>query len=240
MTAKVCGVEQLGLPQNSAEAYKIIAEKLDTKFLLDCTKKLIEAQNGIKYTSNEKVFVQSLLLSLFYDDNLEIALLKNRMSKLEQVLANQDVSELQKKTLSSSVRTQQEVKIEKIAENINNAKDNPFKNNEIISEQTVDANGKTANQILGEFGAYCRQKGEMMLFASMGDLEGVAFENEVFCFYCKTNSCQESLQKHKTFILEYLQKHHNINLVEIKLVENKTEQTKKKLIDLFGDKIKIV
>ena len=84
LTVKLTSDYDLKVPQNVLDNYINIADVCSEKQLIDILKNLSVGIAQIKYSFNFKVFVEVTLLGLFYNDNLEIELLKNRIAALEQ------------------------------------------------------------------------------------------------------------------------------------------------------------
>lgn len=216
------------LPENIANNYKLLAERAEQKYLLDCVKKLCDAENAIKFCTSEKAFAQTTLLSLFYDDNFEIAGLKKKLAELEVILNGGDI---QKKTVVYSEPKQ----TQNIQTNLTTAEkdDNPFKTDSITKLNNNE------HEIFGKIIKSAREQNEMMLFASLSDVEGVKINNGKFVFECKNQDCIDLINKNKQFILNIL-KDFGFLSYEAVLYIDKQQQQQEKLKNLFGEKLKIV
>ena len=229
------------LPQDIANNFKYLAEKSNEKYLLDCVKKLCDAENAIKFCTSEKAFAQTTLLSLFYNDNLEIAILKQKLTELENKLTSDFA---QKKTLIENsfedknlnqevqqTQSQDETKFDFVQNNLNEI--NPF---ETIATSNQN---NTASEIFGKLVKHTRESSQMMLFAGMSDVDEVSIKNGELNILCKCKECIDLINEHKQFILNFLNKE-GLNNFKVLLKVDKEKQIQDKLKDLFGEKLKII
>lgn len=252
MLAKLSSSKLERLTAESINDCKQLAQKFEAKFLLDSLKKIMEAQNQIKCAINEKVFLQTLLLSLFYDDNMELAILKNKIAGLEKEIENFQKKTLidgdfQKKTVTqsndnlcenksqtSAILLQKSEILETIPQQTETFNQNVF------DTQSQSKNNINADLIFGNLIAYARSQGEMRLIASMSDIESVEVLENIFVMNCQSEMCKEVINSHRNYILEYLKNQYNLSGLEIKIIVDKEKQTQSKLKELFGEKLKIV
>lgn len=89
LSTKLLQTAPANIPQNMQKSCLQIASSATEKQLLDILKNLSEALGQIKFCANEKVFVETALIGLFYNDNLEIELLKQKVERLESAIASQ-------------------------------------------------------------------------------------------------------------------------------------------------------
>ncbi|MGN1212577.1 MAG: DNA polymerase III subunit gamma/tau [Christensenellales bacterium] len=239
------------VPQDVANNFNKLAQKVDGKYLLDCLKTLCDAENSIKFCVSEKAFAQTTLLSLFYNDNMEIAILKKKIAEIESVLKQ----DLEKKTLNSANQSQSG-----FVKNENNfqSKNESLKTNSTLNlkldevthkvESTDDKNivsqvasqsNINASEIFGKLIKHARENGEMRLFAGMNDVANVFVNNGEFVFECKSQSCVDLIDEHKQFVLNFLQKNGLQNYKAVVEIDDE-KQKQEKLMSLFGEKLKII
>ena len=243
-------------PKDVIENYKLLTEKTDAKFLLDALEKLTEAETGINRSNNEKVYTQTALISLFYNNNLEIEMLKQKVQKLESVIENG--SQFIPKTTINNVsfandnKSQQTaIKLEEIKENHLNNKNNivalentatmqEHKNyNESERPDFQDTTTKNpAKEVFGEFIKCCRGAGEMMLFSCLADVENVSMSNNALQFECKSKECADLIENHKGFVQNFLSQKGIENFKTI-VCQDKEKQTLNELSEMLNDKLKI-
>ena len=222
LTVKLVKNHNLQLPENIIQNYVQMAELSNEKYLLDCLKKLCDAENLIKFSLNTKVYLQTILLSMFYDDNLEIEMLKQKIKLLE----DGNIELAQKKTKLVPIQQVSNVS---------------FNENTTETQQTLekaDAN-ISAKEIFGELIKHTRQNGEMMLYASMADVSGVDYVIDTFVINCKTQSCLDLILEHKKVVENFLSSKYNILKLEIKLFVDKEKQKIVELNELLDGKLKI-
>ena len=223
------------VPQDIANNFTQLSIKADKKYLLDCVKKLCDAENLIKFCSSEKAFAQTTLLSMFYDDNMEVANLKKKVAELENVLNGEFA---QKKTLISNSNPK---KIEQSqATNINKSdlkqeqvQDNPF------DKAEANNTNHAASEIFGKLIKHVRESAEMRLFAGMSEIAEVGIVGSEFVIECKCKDCCDLINEHKQFILNFLLAF-GVNNIKVVLQVDKEKQRQEKLKELFGEKLKII
>lgn len=239
------------VPQDVANNFNELAQKVDGKYLLDCLKTLCDAENSIKFCVSEKAFAQTTLLSLFYNDNMEVAILKKKIAEIENVLKQ----DLEKKNLNStnqsqSVLTKSEnnlnIKNESLQTNSNLNLQSNYNNvgldksDKIIESQNIACQtDSNASEIFGKLIKYARENGEMRLFAGMNDVANVFVKDGEFVFECKSQSCVDLINEHKQFVLNFLQEN-GLQNFKADIVVNKEKQKQEKLMSLFGEKLKII
>ncbi len=239
LTLKLTKDFDLDVPSNIKENYLNIANDCNEKFLLDILKKLCDGMTQVRFASNQKVFTETLLLSLFYDENLELQILKDRLAKLESGTIFQNNS------LKNNIDAQKSE--HKIENNLSNTPvqnsligdKNPFTEDQeknSSSEQPIQSN--FAKQIFGEFIGYTRNSGEMLLLAGLNDIKGVDIQNGKFVFCCVNSDAKEMIESHRNFILEFLTKH-NITNFEATILVDKQKEIENELSNLLDGKLKI-
>lgn len=209
------------------ESYKQVANICDENFLIDALRRLSDGIAQIKFTTNTKIFIETLLLSLLYNDNLEIQLLKNKVQSLEQMLNGKiDTNSIVVKKQSQDSGLLQP-----------NAKPIKTETSQSLQNQTkVDETD--AKVVFGKFIGAVRESGEMLLLAVLGDIKSVEIKNNKFEFNCETKDCIEVLNEHKNFITQFLQKNGLDGFVINQYVDEQ-KQKAQKLVDMFDGKIEI-
>lgn len=199
------------LPQEVVDDYAALAKKTTNKYLLDCLQKLCVAESQIKFCANEKVFAQTTLLSMFFGDNLEIAVLKQKVAQLEKLLPNaaSNVAAPQSEGLPSTQLTD--------------------------NQPTI-----SANELFGKFVGYVRQSGEYRLLAGLDDVAEVKLNGSKLTIVCNGQICKMLVDEHRQFVADYLQKQGLQSNFDCVVKQNKELEKQKMLRDLFGEKLKIV
>ena len=210
LITKLASGFDLNEPKEIIEDYKKISSVCDEKYLLDTLKILSSATTEIKYCDDQKSFVISTLLGLFYNQNIEIENLKNRISLLEQNLQNGQ---------NLSKNTQNMPKI------IDNSP-NFDQNHQIIANVSKIDNSKSATEIFGELIKFSRETGEMILHQSFGDVERVKFENNKFIFVCKNDDIKNMINNRAQIVLNFLKTRYNISGIDFE-----TEQKESNLLN---------
>ena len=208
----------LELPENTILRYKELAEKCDAKYLLDCLKKLTDAQNNVKFSLNSKAYLETLLISLFFDDNYEIEMLKQKLQTLESKLA-------------SGVNVGSETSVPKSFEP--NGLNFPKQENFAMPSQNI-----TPKEIVGKLVRFARENGEMLLFAGLNDVENATISGNKIMFQCKTSDCQELLEKHRAVVLDFLSKQFGIETFETSLFVDKSLEKQNKLSEMLDGKVR--
>lgn len=221
--------------ENVLKNYQNIADVCDEKELVDILKNLATAMAQIKYSYNIKVFAEVTLLGLFYNDNLEIELLKNRISALENGIIDTSsqriVTENQKATDKKIQNENGAIAINAVAEKQNDTQSQP--NNQ---KNEARFNAKSA---FGEMIAYFRNAGEMLLYAGLGDVKDVFVKDDVFTFVCLTKDVQNLINEHKTIIQNYIKEKFNIQSIKVELFVDENLEKNKKLSDMLNGKLEI-
>jgi DNA polymerase III gamma/tau subunit len=262
MVAKLSNSLSSGIPEHILRDYQTLAQKTDEKFLLDCLNTLCNAQNAIKFCTSEKVFAQTTLLSLLYNNNMEIEMLKRKVKNLENSLGENNAQKktiidycvVEKQNVASKVdekhtQSDSQIEIKTIEKQTQGEKikDLQMQNAQNGSQQ-VDLQEKSVSQnisasakeILGGLVKHARQNGEMMLFAGMNDVDSASICDGCFCVECKTDMCVELIEEHKEFILNYLKGEFGINNISCSVEVDKEKEKQKKLKELFDGKIKFI
>ena len=199
----------LKVPANVLNNYTEIASLCDEKYLLDILKKLCDSLSQIKFTANDKVFVETTLLGLFYNDNLEIEILKQRIENLEKgniTTVSHLITPEMPKVVEVPIDTQSQ----------NNTK-----------------------SIFGDLIGYVRQSGEMMLFAGLGDIKDVEIKDGVFVLYCKSKEIKDLIDEYKNLLTSYLKEKYNLNGIQSTIYVDKQKQAEQELSNLLDGKLKI-
>ena len=237
LTLKFASDYDLKVPENVLKNYKAIANACEEKELVNILKSLASAMAQIRYSYNLKVFAEVTLLGLFYNDNLEIELLKNRVSALEQgVIDTASYGGTGAKQSSNSATAQNKSSVvnannEQSDNDINYHLDN--KKTDVVIEQF---NAKSA---FGEMIAYFRSCGEMLLYAGLGDVKDVFVKDDEFTFVCTTNDVQNLISENKTLIQNYLKEKFNISYIKTELYVDEALEKEKKLSDMLNGKLEI-
>ena len=212
------------MPQDVENNFKLLAQKADKKYLLDCLKKLCDAENLIRYSSSEKVYAQTTLLSLFYNDNLEIAVLKQKIEQLETHITSGVNQNL---VVEKNTVTPQSAGLPKSAKLIEDK----------FSTSGINI-ALNASEVFGKIIAHSRESCKMLLFASLSDVADVELTNDGFIFKVVNADCKKKIEEHKAFLAEFLQTL-GINQFSCELQIDEKADKLNKLRDLFGDKLKI-
>lgn len=244
LTLKLANNYDLKVPQNVLQSYNDIASITTEKYLLDCLKKICDNLSQIKYSANIKVFVETTLLSLFYNDNLEIEMLKQRLSALESGNTNNIQNNVSKQNVEklngipNSEITQGMTKLKSIAENdtMSHIFDGNA-NSQTISD--VNSNQTKANKIFGELIGYIRSSGEMMLFAGLSDVKSVDIENDVFVFKCASKDTKDLIDAHKNLIVNFLKDRYKLAGISAIMYVDGEQVVGNKLADMLDGKLKI-
>ena len=225
LTVKIANGYNLNVPQNILDNYISVADICETKYLVDIVKSLAESIAQIKFCFNEKVFAETVLLSLFYNNNFELENVKNRISALEsgQTINTEDYSSKKKLNLEYNVTT----------ENID-LKDM------IASDVALKQSKATAKTIFGKLIGYIRQSGEMMLYAGLQDVLDVNIKDDIFIFECKTQDIVTMLLEQKDLLIRFLKEHHNINNIQASIFIDKDAQNLQNLKELLDEKLEII
>ncbi len=228
LTIKLAIGYNLNVPQNVLDYYKEVANLCDVKYLVDILKSLAESMAQIKFCYNEKVFAETALLGLFYNNNFEFENIKQRLTVIEsgQVIINQNVQDDKKKLNLVQDETKSNI--------VNDNLPNSFFENTNLSQQT-----DIAKTIFGELIGYIRQSGEMMLFAGLQDVIKVAIQDNSFEFECKTQDIVNMILEHKNLITKFLKDNHNISSIQTKIYVDENLQKIEKLKELLDGKLEI-
>lgn len=213
LTFKLTKDYDFKVPANILENYKYIADNTTEKFLLDSLKKICDNLSQIKYSYNTKIFVETTLLSLFYNDNLELEMLKQKVDSLQKggvsFVAPSQVEE--KKTI--------------------------VKENRTAEKQTTNTND--AQKIFGELIGYMRSSGEMILFVGLNDVKNVGLQNNKFVFECASLDAQKMIFENQSKILSFLKQNYGITEIDAVIKEDTQKKHEEKLSSLLDGKIEI-
>lgn len=235
LTIKLANDYDLKVPQNVLQNYLQIANICDEKFLIDILKRLADSMSQIKYSFNTKVFVELTLLSLFYNENLEIEMIKSRIAALEQgkidtmyhISNNSNIN-------NSNVNIQSnDTAIKLQSDTFDN------KSQFSISNQQTENNGVNAKSIFGDLIGYIRTSGEMLLFSGLSDVIDVNIKDNCLVFTCKTEDIKNLIDEHKGLIQNYLKDKFNISTIDAQIYIDKDLENRKKLFDLLDGKLTI-
>ena len=238
LMCKLAPTYNMDKPSNVLDNYKQIANLADAKFLVDVLKRLCDALAQIKTSANDKVFVETTLVGLFYYDNLELEMLKQQIANLvhgkieisSQVTPkfSQDTSNLSSPTAQKNLQT----KVQNVAD------DSPFgsdtKSQNVAEQQQGGAN---ARAILGDLIGYSRNSKVMQLYASFADVLDVSISNETFILTCKQPDTKMVIDGHKDFILSYLSSKYNIKNIDVVVAEDKTAKKINALNSMLDGKL---
>lgn len=220
---------KLDVPENIKQAYLQIRDITDETFLINCLKSLSDGVAQIKFTSDTKVFVETLLLSLIFNKEHEILELKNRIEQLEeQIKGKQIVSSIPQNSTTQIEQTQ----------NIDVPQDSK-QQTAFVLEQKNDSQSKNAKQIFGEFIGFVRGSNEMLLFASLADIKSVGIKNNTFVFMCATSDTQSILNKHRQLITEFLKNKYNITDFVAEVYVDSEKNLEQQLSNMLDGKLKI-
>ena len=236
---KMANQYDLKVPETILKEYQNIADKLSEKQILDILKKLSEATATIKFCTNDKVFVQTTLLGLFYDDNLEIEILKQKVQNLEAILSGKKTTQNFNQTqVSHSVNDNNSqinntVNIQQNLTNngLNKQNDNPFDKIENKSQSNAE------NKMLGEIISFARQSGEMILYAGLADVQNVQVENGNLVFKCKTESLRKLVEDNKVLLSNFVKEKFGLSGVVATLEVDKEKEFANKLSNLLDGKV---
>ena len=219
LTYKLANDYDFKVPDNILQNYKYIADNSTEKFLLDCLKKICDSLSQIKYSYNTRVFVETTLLSLFYDDNLEIEMLKQRIANLEngkvvlQGVTQQQVSQPQNMEQKTDIDSNK---------NIQNK-----------DEQS------TAKKVFGDLIGYIRSSGEMMLFVGFNDIKKVVLENQKLILESVSQDAKNLIESYRNLILNYLKPNYNIQEIEVNIYEDADKKMENQLKTMLDGKVEI-
>lgn len=233
----------LQLPAGILAQYQQICNIAPTEFLLGALKKLSLATSDIKFCEDEKSFVISTLVGLFFDENAQILALKSQVEQLAKTVQdltdnpqnfakNQlDSAKNEQKTPQNTKNLQNVAKIEqsKISET------NPF-----LSGETAKAEQGTASKMFGELVRYARENGGPILFQSFADVIETKVENQKFVFVCRSQDIVDVIKNHKNFVLNFLQERYNIIDCLFEVFVDKDLQLQNKLSEMLDGKLKTI
>lgn len=233
------------LPDDVVNHYKEIASLCDEKYLFDALKKLCESKSQIKFSTNDKVFCETALLSIFYSDNLEIEMLKQRIEALEQDIKNisqygilqqneQKNANFDKKNDKNELKSQNPIVPEKYAETkvIQNI------DKDISSVEVKNSTQISSGQIFGELIASARNGNEFMLLSSLNEVNQTSLDNNIFIIECVSADAKLVIDDHKTYLDNFL-KHYQIDAFRTIIVKDSESVDKNKLSELLDGKLKI-
>ena len=233
----------LHLPQNVVDGYEKVGAMLNEKQLLDILKSLMQNMAQIKFSTNDKVFVQTAILGLFYNDNLEIELLKQRISKLE---SGENFNAAQSQDVQTSQQNAEDFQKKNFELNTNAKNDNktesdlqqqsPF-GTSLPDDLQSNNGGLNPNLILGEIIAFARQSGEMLLYAGLSDIQSVSVQNNQFVFCSKTESLKKLIAENKEKLTNFLKDKYNLNGFITTIYVDEAKENLKKLSELLDGKL---
>lgn len=226
LTFNLCGSESLNLPLDILNNIKTLnQENISTEFILNCINVLSKAEANMRYCVDEKTFCISAVLSCFYNQNLEIEVLKSKIDKLENNAKSGSVKGVSfnpNTVIIDNVEIQKEK--DKITEKI--------KEKKTIANENVNLNAK---KIFGELIVNTRSSKELLLLASLGDVAEVKINLNNLILYCNNNDSVNLIIENKNFINEFLNKYNLTVEVQTLTKTNITDVLNEK----FDGKIKI-
>jgi len=231
LITKVAPEYDLNVTDETLQEYKALANAFDQQYLVDILRILSVSAMEIKNCVDEKSYILSILIGLFYNQNLQIENLKTRISKLE--IGMENLSNYYKNN-EILVKNQQNLqKNDQKAPNFEQITQN------LQSNQNVNSNKKTALEIFGELIKYTRESGEQILHQSFGDVKSVKIENQKFVFICTVQDCKNIIENRKEIVLNFLKSRYNINEIGFEIFVDKDAEVLKQLNNLLDGKIKV-
>ena len=227
----------LQLPNNIFEQYKSICQNVQTDFLLDALKKLSLATSDIKFCEDEKSFLISTFIGLFFDENAQISSLKSRVDVLEKKL--QDVDAIAQNSAQNAQKTENLSSISPKIEETHQKKvesQNPFSGTDDTSKNQNTQN--LAKKILGELVKFARESGGPILFQSFGDVVDAKFDQKNLVLVCKTQDIANIIKNHKKTFLNFLKQKFGIEDCLFEVFVDKDLQKQKQLASLLDGKLK--
>ena len=234
LTIKLAGDYNLKVPQHVLQNYLEISKLCDEKYFIDVLKRLADSMSQLKFSFNSKVFVEVTLLSLFYNENLEIELLKNRVALLEQGNNATSYQSIQPTSQSNNASSQSNL---------------PYQDNDqqpqILNEtnshllNTTEISSGNAKAIFGELIGHIRSSGEMLLFSGLSDVTNVNIKNDCFIFTCKNEEIKNLIDQNKILIVNFLKDRFKLNNIQTDIFVDEELESQKKLFDMLDGKLTI-
>lgn len=213
----------LGMPENILKEYQDIGEKCDEKFLVEAIKTFSISTNEIKTCDDQKSYIIAVLLGLFYDPNMQIENLKNRIAILENYIKNGDF--LQNNSENSKKNSEN---LQKNAEKIENNGEKVLKDKE-----------KNAYEIFGELIKFARENNEFILHQAFEDVKDVKIENEKIIFVCGSQDIEKVIKNRSQIVLKFLNSRYNINMIGFEIISDHEKDDLKELKKMFDGKVKV-
>ena len=240
LMVKLAPTYNMDKPSNVLDNYKQIASLADSKFLVDVLKRLCDALAQIKTSANDKVFVETTLVGLFYNDNLELEILKQQIANLMQgkvEIASQVTPKFAQNSGGVGVSTTQKTMPSKLQ---NIAEGSPFGGDTESQNATAkQQSGVNARVVLGDLIGYARGSKVMQLYASFADVLDVSLKGATFILKCKQPDTKMVIDGHKDFILGYLSPKYNIKNIDVVVAEDKTAKKISELNSMLDGKLAV-
>ena len=237
LTLKLAKNYNLNVPQNLQEYYSVIATQCDETRLLDILKNLADSLSQIKYSYNQKVFVEVTLLGLLYNENIQLDKLTKRLETLEKSILND--TNYHNNLLDNNGQSVTELSIHKSQENQKNQSDTLSQVTSINSEKVSHGNAVNPKSIFGDLIGYIRSHGEMLLCAGLVDVLSVEIVNKEFIMYCKTEDIKNLIDDNKSKFKDYLNQKYGINNIKAVLFVDGAREKENQLKDMLNNKVEI-
>jgi len=213
----------LGLPDNILKEYQDIGEKCDERFLVDAIKTFSISTNEIKTCDDQKSYIIAVLLGLFYDPNLHIENLKNRISILENNIKNSNFLQNNSENIKKNNENLQII-VEK---------------NENNEAKVLKDKEKNVHEIFGELIRFARENNEFILHQAFEDVKDVKFENEKIIFVCSSQDIEKVIKNRSQIVLNFLNSRYNINMIGFEIASGDEKNDLKELKKMFDGKLKV-
>ncbi|MBO7508596.1 MAG: DNA polymerase III subunit gamma/tau, partial [Clostridia bacterium] len=161
ITIKIASDYDLNETKEDLAEYTKIASLFDEKFLIEALKTLSLSSSEIKLCDDQKAYILSTLIGLYYTQNAQLDDLQNRVIKIENNIKNGQILQKNAENLN---------KIDgkaPIFEEVDKKKDN----------LNDDANRKNENEIFGELIKFTREQNEHILHQCFGDIKNVRIDS---------------------------------------------------------------
>ena len=202
------------------DEYNKIGKNCDENFLVGALKTFALATNEIKFCEDQKSYIISTFLGLFYNQNMQIENLKKRIMDLELNLLNN--KNYQKNNEN----------YEKISEKTINFN----KNNEILEKSKEDKN-TSANEIFGNLVKFSRENNKIILYQAFEDIKDFKIENDKFIFVCDSIDTENVIKNNNQFIVDFLKSRYNISVIDYEITSNKDNNLIDELQKMLDNKV---
>ena len=223
ITIKIAPDYDLNETKEDLAEYTKIANMFDEKFLIEALKTLSLSSSEIKLCDDQKAYILSTLIGLYYTQNAQLDDLTNRVLKIEN-----DIK-------SGQIVPKNTENLNKIDEKAPNFDEIDKKKDEVKD----DSNSKNESEIFGELIKFAREKNEHILHQCFGDIKAVKIDNNKFIFVCNDEGTQNMIQNRSQFVLNFLKTRYNINEIGIEIFVDKDKELIKKLDNLLDGKLKV-